>query len=204
MATIAPTLWTDNVVVVASAALALGGQARGTLDLRAKFGAYLFVRIGRGGVNALTDGIDVLVRRTLNNGAIIHPGPHVALLSSAAAASATTVNVDSAAGQRALNVALITGFAAGDVMVIGPGTAREEYARVSKTAAGVLTVDDNLQFTHTAVQADPVRNKADVFSPVWLPGGALYEVVFDYGNDASGDSAQVEAKAQTYDSDTLV
>jgi hypothetical protein len=200
MASVTP-VWADNVSVVASTNLARGSTVRGTIDLSAKFGAWLFVRIARGGTAALTNGIDVLIRRLFNS--VVHPGSLVPLNSGFTAASATTVNADSASGQQALNVASITGFAAGDIICINQGGAREEWARVSKTAAGVLTLDDDLQFTHTAAQADTVRNQAFTPPPIWLPGGAVYEVIFDYGDDSAGDTAQVMAVAQRYDSDTI-
>src|SRR5262245_32186733 len=104
MATIAPT-WTDNVSVVAAANLARGSTARATLDLRAKRGAVLHVAIGKQGTTALTNGVRVLIRRTLNNDGTIHPAPVVELTSLIAAASSTTINSDSNSGQPAVNVA---------------------------------------------------------------------------------------------------
>lgn len=208
--TVTPS-FTDNVAVVAAATLARGSTARGTLDLRAKFGAYLFPRIGRGGTTALTNGIDVLVRRVANNDGADgqHPAGAPAMLSSTAAASSTTcATSDSNSGQPALNVSSITGFAAGDIICIwdsGNTTfSRLEFHRVSKTATGILTLDRNLHYTHTSAGVDTVRNKADVFAPIWIPGGSLWEVVFDYGDDSAGDTAVVQCMAQTYDSDTIV
>lgn len=199
--------WTDNVSVVAAQVLARGASVRGTIDLRTRIGADLFLKIGRGGTAAITNGVDVLIRRVLNNDVAIVGGAHpagLALLSSVAAASGTTVNVDSAAGQAALNVTSITGFAAGELVCIqdsGGGVTRVEWHRISRTATGILTMDRNLQFAHTAAQADTVRDQADVFTPIWVAGGSLYEVIFDYGDDAAGDSVTVQALAQRYDSD---
>lgn len=200
-------VWTDNVSVIAAAVLARGSTTRGTLDLRAKFGARLFIRMGRGGTTGLTNGVDVLVRALVNNGAAggASPAAVIPLLSQTAAGASTTVAADSASGQAALNVALITGFAAGDLICVqdaDAGVTRLEFHRISKTATGVLTLDRNLDYTHTAAQADTVRNKADAWTP-WLPGGALYEVVLDYGDDAAGDAVTVGVIAQTYDSDAV-
>jgi hypothetical protein len=203
-------VWSESNVVgnttdPKATTLARGSTARGTLDLLTKLGAYLFVRIGRGGTTGLTNGCDVLIRRVLEGASnVAHPGALVPLLSSTTAASSTTcATSNSNAAQPALNVALITGFAAGDFILIGGGTAREEWARVSKTATGILTLDRDLTFTHTTAQADTVRNKADVFAPVWIIGGAVYEVVFDYGDDTAGESLTVECKAQVYASDLI-
>lgn len=214
MALVTPN-FTDLVSVLSAQVLARGSTARGTINLGGggtsmKFGAYLFIKMGRGGTTALSAGMDILVRRVLNNDTAaaggVHPAAMPALLSSTAAAAGTTVNVDSAAGQAALNVASITGFAAGDIICIqdsGGGVTRLEWHRVSKTATGILTLDRNLQFAHTAAQADTVRNKSDVFGPIWVPGGSLYEVIFDYGSQSTGDSATLQCLAQSYDSESV-
>jgi hypothetical protein len=205
--------FTDNVSVVAAAVLARGSTARGTLDLRSKYGAYLFVKIGRGGTTGLTNGVDVRINRVLNNDTAtpggVHPGG-IPLLSSIAAAASTTIgNADANSGQAVVTVASTTSFAAGDLICIqdaDAGVTRLEFQRVSKVAGGAngtLTLDRNLQYTHTSLVADTVRNKADVFAPIWLAGGSLWEVIFDYGDDAAGDSVTVQAKAQTYDSDSI-
>lgn len=146
----ATPVWTDPTSVIAAATLARGSTSRGTLDLRTKFAARLFIKIGRGGTTALTNGVDVLVRPLVGNDAATvgyqHPGAAVQLLSQIAAANSTTVNTDSNSGQAALNVASITGFAAGDIICIqdsGGGVTRLEWHRVSKTATGILTLDRN-------------------------------------------------------------
>lgn len=207
-------VYTDNVAVVSAAVLARGSTTRGTLDLRAKFGAFLFIKIGRGGTTALTNGVDVLIRRVLNNdgasAGAAHPAGMPALLSSTTAASSTTVDADSNSGQATLNVASTTGFAAGDIVCIqdsGAGVTRLEWQRVSKVtnpgASGELVFDRDMTFTHTGAQADTVRNKSDVFTPIWMPGGSLWSVVFDYGDDSAGESVTVQALAQTLDSESI-
>ena len=200
----APT-WTDNVSVVSAQVLARGSTVRGTIDLRGKLGAYLHVSIGRGGTAALTNGVEVLVRRVLNNDGAggVHPGTWALLKSGTTAASSTTVSSDSDSGQAVLTVSSGTGFAAGDVICIqdsGGGVTRLEWARISKVSGGTLTLDRNLTYTHTSAQADTVRDNSDCFPPTWLDGGSLYEVIFDYGDDAAGDSVTVRAVAQTLDS----
>jgi len=202
----------DNQSVIAAQTLTLGSTARGALDLRSAFGAYAFVKLGRGGTTALTNSLTFRLSRVLNNDTAaagsVHPVGAPALASQiAAAASTTCATSDSAAGQPALNVTSVTGFAAGDVVLVqdsGGGFTRLEWQRVSKTAAGVLTLDRNLAFTHTAAGADTVRNKADVFAPLWLAGGSLWEVIADYGAAGTGESAVVQVLAQTYSSDQIV
>jgi hypothetical protein len=202
----ATPVWTDNVSVIAAATVAAGNKTRGTIDLRSKFGAFLFVRLGRKGSTAPGSGIQVQVRRVLNNDGAggIHPGASIPLAGSTTTGQATTVNADSASGQAVLNVASVTNFAAGDVICIyDSGFSRLEFQRVSKVSGSTLVLDDNLGFTHTAAQADNVTRIADVFAPVWLAGGSLWELVVDYGGTGTGADYVVEAKAQTYDSDSI-
>lgn len=198
MASITPS-FTDNVSVIAAADLARGSIARGTLDLLAKWGAWLMVRLGREGTTALDVSAKVVIRRLINGVAIRHPAAAI-LESQVAAAQSTTVNVDSNSGQNVLQVASVASFAAADLIVIGAGTAREEWARVSKISGSTLVLDSNLLSTHTAAQADTVRNKADVFAAIWVEGGAQYEVVVDYGAATTGESLRVEVLAQRFDS----
>ena len=209
MATVNP-VYTDAVSIIAAAVLARGSTTRGTIDLRSEFGAFAFCKLGRGGTTALTNGVDVLFRRVLNNdgasAGAVHPAGMPALLSSTVAAASTTVSSDSNSGQAVLTVASGTGIAAGDILCIqdsGGGVTRLEWQRVSKISGGTITLDRNLTFTHTAAQADTVRNKADVFAPIWLPGGSLWECVLDYGDDAAGDSVTVQVLAQTFAEETI-
>ena len=205
MASVIP-VWTDNVSVISAVTLSFGNTARGTIDLRAKFGAMLMVRLGRKGSTAPSASIKVQIRRIVDNGAAggLHPGAVVPLASSTLSGQATTVNVDSAAGQPVLNVASVTGFAAGDICCLYDAAfTRLEFARVSKIAASTLVMDSPLGFAHTAAQADNVTRQADVFSPVWLHSGALWEVVVDYGAATSGADYVAQALAQTYDSDSI-
>lgn len=203
--------WSDNVGIVAAQVLARGATVRGTLDLRAKYGAYVFGKQGRGGTAALTNGVNFMLRRVLNNDTAAAGGVHPEMfnfLSSVIAASSTTVNVDAALGAVEIKLAAITGLAVGDDLCIqdsGGGVTRLEWARIAKltVASGTgVTLDRPLQFAHTAAQADTVRNKADVFAPFWIDGGSLIEVVFDYADDAAGDSVTVSCLAQTLDSYT--
>jgi hypothetical protein len=204
--------WSEALVVGNEAyprtvSLARGSAAWGALDLRGKHGAYLFPRVGRSGTTVLTTGVEVHIRRiltyagagTLGNG---HPGDIVSLTGNTLVAQSTFVNADTAAITYSLNVASTASFAVNDLLIIGGGTAREEWARVGRITSGtVFGLDRPLQFAHTAAQADTVRNKADVYGPIWVLGGCGIEVIFDYSDDTTGDSVWIECRAQVYDSD---
>ena len=198
--------WSDNISVVAVATLARGSSTRGTIDLRTKYGCFLFCKVGRQGTAALTDGVTVLIRRILNNdgatAGAVHPN-FITLTGGTAAASSTTINSDSNSAQNDVNVSSISGFSVGDFICIqdsGGGVTRLEWHRIAKTATGILTVDRPLSFSPTSGQSDTVRNKSDILVPQFVDGGSLYEVIFDYSNDTSGDSVTVQCLGQTYDS----
>lgn len=190
----------DGSAVISSQTLARGSVVVGTFAQAAKLVTRLLIRIGRQGTTALTNGVDVIIRPSVNANAKAHPqGP--VFTSQTAAAVSTTVDTDSASGQKTLQVLSSTGFAAGDMILIGGGTAREEWARISKVvgASHDLVLDRNLEFSHTAVQADTVRNKADVWT-YDVTGPGTHEVIVDYGDDSAGDSVTVEVLRQSDDS----
>lgn len=82
----------------------------------------------------------------------------------------TTVDSDSASGQKILNVAATTDYTVGDLVVIGYRTARNETKYIASIQDGVsLTMSVNLTYTHTGAQADPVdtAEARHQFSYVW-------------------------------------
>ena len=71
----------------------------------------------------------------------------------------TTVDVNSAAGQKVLSVAATTGLAVGDTVLIDPTAAGggTETGVIATVTAGVsITLVTSLTYTHTAAQADIV------------------------------------------------
>lgn len=70
----------------------------------------------------------------------------------------TTVDADSASGQKNLYLTSTADLTATDWVVANPGGVREEACYVASVAAGdYVTCTDNLVFTHTAVQGDTVH-----------------------------------------------
>jgi len=200
--------WTDNIALAGTLAtpqtLAHSNKVKGTLDLRSKFGGFLFVRLGRLGTNAPSSPILVQVRRvgtTVGQG-----GASFALLGGNSSGQASTVSSDSNSGQNLLVVANTVSFNQGDSLCIyDSGFTRLEFARISRTipgSPGTLVLDDELGFTHTAAQADNVTKAADVFAPLLLLPGCVWELIVDYGAATSGSDCVVQAFAQTYDSIT--
>lgn len=208
--TITP-VWTDAVVVVTPTKIsAAGASVRGTIDLRSKFGARLFVKIGRLTTTVLAAAINVYVRPVLNNGAVgsslpfLHPTGAMFQSQTAVTVCPTVATNNQAAGSKSLDLSAGTSMAEGDVICIsdsgGTTFARTEFKIVSKVSSNNLTLADGLDYAHTTAQADIVSRLADVFSPIFLAGGSLWEVVFDYSRSATGGDVVVMAHAQTYDS----
>lgn len=199
--------WTDSVSVIAFGTLARNATTRATLDLRAKWGAYLSVMLGRGGTTALTNGVDVLCRRTLGNNTSLQLGAVPQVRSGATAAVSTTctaAGTPNNAGVSSLTVASTTGFAAGDIIAIceaSPSATASEFARVARvTSATVLLLDAPTKFAHNDT-GHTVRNQGDAWT-FWLDGGATWEIVVDYGDDSAGESVTLVASAQTLDAVT--
>jgi len=206
--------WTDTgTAVVSPVALGRGEVERGAIDLRDKFGARLFLGVGRGGTTALTNGVNVEIRRMLNGGGILWPGaPEVSYVSDAAAAYAKQIN--NAGGYAAGAVAFAvdgTGTPAADedlcfwgttaVQADGTALPNIEFLRVSKFSSPTVTVDSGCKMAK--IDNELFTNKANCWS-VWCPGGCVYEVIFDYGDDAAGEAMAVVCYAQIFDKLTKV
>lgn len=201
--------WTDSVALSGTLSTpqtisAAGAAIEGTIDLRSsKVGAYLMLELGRKGATALASAISLNTYRRTNNGvAPVVNSLWASFSSQIAASNATTcATSDSNSGQKTLTVASGTGYAAGDTICIYDASfTRLEFSRVSKVSGAVLTLDRNLQYTHTSAQADNVTRVSDLFAPVWLEAGSVYAVIVDYGGSATGSDVVVRATLQTFDS----
>jgi hypothetical protein len=208
--------WTDAVVVVAPQKIAAAAASvRGTIDLRGKFGARLFCKLGRLTTTVLAASVNVYVRPVLNNdvaggmsgnvAGALHPiGPQ--FQSQIAVTVCPTVATTAAAGDKTLVLSSGTSMAEADVICIsdsgGTTFTRTEFNIVSKVVSATLTLANGLEYAHTSGQADIVSRLADVFGAIPLPGGALWEVIFDYSRSATGGDIVVMAHAQRYDSNT--
>jgi len=202
-------VWSDNVSVIAAQKIsAAAASVRGTLDLRTKHGARLFVKLGRLTTTALAAAVNIYVRPVFNNGTAgsfpaIHPTSAV-FQSQIAVTVVPTVATTASAAAKTLILSAGTSIVEGDVICIsdsgGTTFGRTEFNIVSKVATATLTLVNGLEYTHTSAQADLVSRLADVFTPINLPGGSLYEVIIDYSRSVTGGDIAVMAHAQTYDS----
>lgn len=216
MTTIAPS-WTDSVDVRTPYALLKGELIRSTLDLRTKIGAQLFLGVIFGGSTDLSVGVDAIVRRVLNNDGTDpryaygmrfttgidpavrlvnnNPGPY--------AVGTTSFAFDGHAGRTAAlqdkygfwGVTSIPGSSGAISPESGSGV---EIHRTSKGTTTPWVIDSPAAYAHVD---NEIIGLAESWS-LWVPGGSLIEVIFDYGGSSTGEAVAVLASAQTYDSDT--
>jgi len=213
--------WTDNVAVRTPYALLKGDSLIVTtgLDLRTKVGGFLRIGVGRYATGTLNVGIDVLVKRILTDpaAAAVHrySAPWAQFTGGISYSNQLINNAAGyAAGVRSIafdGQAASTAFAHGDPLCFLGLTAIPEASGAITFAAGV-----NMEFlrcsagTATPFIPDAATSfahadneyftAADAWTPLWLPGGSAYELVFDAGavTTASGVFACM-ADLQTYD-----
>lgn len=202
--------WTDYVGVIPgtpglSTTLVRGATVAGSLDLRQNNGAELFVRLGRTGTSAIAaNGIDILVKRYLDNSGtlITHPAPLIRQTGQIAAANTTTITSTAVAGDQTIIVGSSTGYAVDDFVVINGGGAKEDWVRVGAVPDSThLKLDYGLAYGYSIADAAALFNKADVYPPLWVLGGSKYEIIVDYLAQSGGDSVQVQVLAQVYSND---
>ncbi len=158
-------------VVIASGSL---GTLR-TLNLRTKFGAWLYVRIGRRGATSLTRAAYVAIRRT-DNETLVLPVQIYDAISQTATAQSNTLSAAASIGDGTITLTSATGFAVGDTICLhsdDTNANRVEFARIVSISSNTLTLERNLLAAHNS--ADRVTSLADV-QQIWLPGNEHYEI----------------------------
>lgn len=116
-------------------------------------------------------------------------------------ALSTTINGTQNAPQTSLTLASTASMAAGDILCVGYNTANEEYCRVSKVTSGTVVLLDAPTINNHA-NSETVTTQAEVWA-IPVPGGHLYEVIFDFGACSAGPTLSVSAWYETYDYDTI-
>lgn len=210
MATFTP-VWTDSgTEVISPRCMARNTIVRNTLDLRTANGAYLFAGIGRGGTTALTNGVNFIVRRVPNNDGIHIAADLLNYLSSTAAAVLKLINYGAnyGAGVTAMVIDGTGNTIAGEVYCLWGSTSIPadttalttlEFLRSCKVASSTsITFDTTTKQAHN--DNEILTGKADCWN-AYIPGGSVYEVIFDYGDDAAGESIAVACYAQIYTHD---
>lgn len=190
----------DPIVAESIASGSMGAQT--ILDLRTVWYAKLFPAIGRVTATALTTAAPPRIRiRALHNGtasnfASLSPLDCVA---NVAATNATTLNGGVSAGAPSFVVTSGTGWVQGDLFCMSSGSSRVEFGRVSKVSGTTITPDFPIQIAHNS--GDTITRSADIFAPVYVPGGLEYLVQSDNGN--GGQTCIFQCFGETYPSDTI-
>lgn len=189
-------------VVLAVGTLAGGSISVAQIDLRGKYGANLIVNLARTS-NANMGGapFQVIARPTYGNNAVRCAADMYGRMAvSTTACSQTTTTAAMTAGTTT-NIALTsaTGFNSDTLVGINPSGSDFEVMRVSKVFSNTLYFDAPCINNHSS--GATVVTLAESWS-IDLPGGNLYEVVFDMGN-TSGITIGVMAHAMIHDYDTL-
>jgi hypothetical protein len=197
--------------VLAPWALMIGDLKRATLDLRGRLGAQVQIGLGLGGNTALTNGVDVYITAALGGdaGKPAYSAPHFQVRSRTTG-GVRQINVAGgyAVGSSALNFDGSGGvaFAAGDRLFFWGVTAVPTASGPISPAHGceILTVSKG---TSTPVVVTPdcrlakLDNEwfcqADSWS-VWVPGGSVVAVTFDYGDDVAGEAVACMIDAIVY------
>lgn len=203
MAVVTPTSPTFSTVIaplVLASGTTLGTLQ--TLDLKTKFGAFLYPMIGRRAATALTRSGFIAIRRSHNqNASFNYPNTGYDFVSSIVAANSTTVSSGGASGTNTVVLTSGTSYAAGQWACLhsdDTSANRVEFVQVIDLATNTIAVDRTFKVSHNS--ADRVTNQADVGAPIWLPGGDVYEIT---PVNNSGQSLVFHCLAATYDSDTI-
>lgn len=93
----------------------------------------------------------------------------------------TTIDQDSASGQKVLYITNTLDFEVREVVEIGFGTARQEEGIIDTIQDGVsITLKENLQYTHTLIQEDSVKKQLRHFGLPFIKYG---KVSGEYDNE---------------------
>lgn len=189
-----------SAVLLARTALTSGNTLRTILDLTGKYGADLWVLIGRQSTTAYgSNPPSVIIRPTYSTDTKRVPGDVYGRPCNSTTAVAPTLSSGITGGSStALALSAGTSFAADQIIAIETGTSSVEFGRVSKVVSNTVTLDAPVAASHSS--GVTVTNYAEsmYFS---LPGGRQYEIIVDYGNSSSGPDLDVVKLVNTYDKD---
>lgn len=199
-------VWSDNITIALPQVLARASSVRFTQDWSAKYGGYLSLNIGHSGTTALTNGVDVYVRRTFGANTIHTPGAMVSMKNTVTAANARTLGTASAAsGASGVVIASAAALVPPNVHCLLNATATitagtYTSAMFRRLAKAITTsLDYDTPFDFAVIAASVIYDQADSWT-VWVDGGCTVEIIFDYGDDAAGENVVIAAYAQTLDS----
>jgi hypothetical protein len=170
-----------------------------SLDLKTKFGAWVYVRMGRRVATSLTRAAYVAIRRT-DNDTLVLPMQVYDAISQTATAQSNTLSAGASIGDETITLTSATGFAAGDTICMhsdDTSANRVEFARIVSISSNTLTLERGLRVAHNS--SDRVTSLADV-AQVYIPGGDHYGIRCING---SGQSMLFAVDVVVDDSETI-
>ena len=201
--------WTDATSIVAITTLAKGAVSTTAFAVTAKFGAFVYVFIGRTGTTALDQSIHVRIRRLILANPVIRNLVPEASFESNKTASVSGVCAGSGnnAGVTTLTLNAAKTFVAGlngEIWLAvldstSTPTSASEWVRQSLATSTTAKLLDAPTISAHNSTSHNVADQADIFR-AYIPGGATYELVIDYGQATTGDTVVIQALMQTLDS----
>jgi sporulation protein YlmC with PRC-barrel domain len=205
--------YTDNILLFKNKIVNLGGNVAGQvfnveLDLTTKYGAVLFIQVGRETTVDISDeiqdeGLLISIRRlySYSGNKLDHPAGHFFRMR-----NDIVIMQNVASGVIGNNVIALTTLPAclpGEYVYFRGSSDSSftnfEIAKVLKVIGNNVTFDAPLFINHTG---DVMFTHADVLTPLTIQGGAIWRITFDYGAAQLPDAiAVVRCMAQTYDAD---
>ena len=177
-----------------------GNLVRSVLDLIGKYGADIWVLIGRKDNTAFgSNPPSVIVRPTYSTDTKRVPGDVYGRPTNSTTATDTTLASTATAGDTQLALTSGTGFAADQIIAIETGSSSVEFARISKVVSNTAYLDAPILATHTVGTIHVTNNAESVYVPV--AGGRQIEIIVDYGNSSSGPDLDVIILVNSYDKD---
>ena len=211
--------WTYAGDIISKQILSRGEIIRANLDLTTKNGAFLTGRIGRSYTTGFscTNGMPgvIFFYYPKANGSINHPDISYSLVSTTGVAVVGNINYE-AGYTSGLSTFVVDGtslvpgvnsiqslfFWGTGVSPTGESNSallnpNAEWNRWAKGSATSLTVAQPTQYPR--IDNEIITTQADIFSRIWLPGGFIYDVGFDYSDETAGYNIAVHAFYETYD-----
>lgn len=197
-----------SVVAVRSPTmLARGSVSRSTVDLTNLVGALLQIGIGRQDATAIDVAPQIRVRRVIAAGNSRRSGPTFAASGeTTASVSGVAAGSGNNAGVTTLTLNAAKTFVAGmdgeiNLCVIDntttPTTASEFVRQAFATSTTAKLLDAPTISAHNST-SHTVSDRASIFGPIQLEGGAVYEVIIDYSSATTGSSIYIESHIEEY------
>lgn len=204
--------YTDNVTVIKTRLFNNGANATDgsvssyDLDLRTKYGATLFVQLGRSPMTDTDYGLKIRVFPLFDLGSgIFLQHPYGKLLEANPFFSKQLTISSATAGLKVIGVSGTpnSAFQVGTYVYLtnGVNSTQDEVCKISKVATSQINVDAPLQYSRSGGLA---YSSADVFAPLALEGGMVHRVIADFGAPQLGSGiAYANVMAQIYEGDLV-